>query len=446
MFWDQKTLFDHTFVEEALQQKSSRPFVVRYFLTDTRTITEPDLSCFLGIKGENFDGSDYAVQAYEKGVRIFIIGKEISLPKDAIVFQVPDVIEALGKLAAAHKIRLMIPHVLITGSVGKTTTRAMCAAILAQKYPVHTAKKNFNNEIGLPIVILETSEEAKVSILEAGMNSKGEIGRLSLISRPEIAIITNIHLIHAGPLGGLDGVAQAKSEIVEGMDESSILLINEEDPFCEFFTKKARGKVHYFRPSDVSIKTDKLEKGFIFTHKNYSDEEFYCPLPGTHLILNLAASIALAEIFNTPSSLIHKGLQSMAALPERMNIYTKNQTTIIADYYNASLPSFKAALDVLGKSPKPRTAIIGDILELDEFAPQVHQEIIEYIKETKCADYIFAHGPHMAKACSSTVLDIPHEVIEELSTLKVKLEDCYQKKGSILIKASHGMKFANLVE
>ncbi|MGL5722383.1 MAG: UDP-N-acetylmuramoyl-tripeptide--D-alanyl-D-alanine ligase [Brevinema sp.] len=446
MFWDQKTLFDQTFFEESLQMKSPRPFVVRYFLSDTRTITEPDLSCFLGIKGENFDGSDYAPQAYEKGVRVFIVGKEVNLPKDAIIFLVPNVVEALGKLASAHKARLMIPHVLITGSVGKTTTRAMCTAILAQKYAIHTAKKNFNNEIGLPLTILETPENAKAAVLEAGMNSKGEIGRLSHIVCPEIAIITNIHLIHAGPLGGLEGVAQAKSEIVEGMDASSILLINKEDPFCDFFTQKAHGKTHYFCPSDITIKADNLSEGFIFTHKNYADEEFFCPLPGTHLALNLAAAFALAEIFNTPSSLIHQGLKSLVALPERMNIYTNDKTTIIADYYNASLPAFKAALDVLKKSPKPRTAIIGDILELEKFAPQVHQEIINYINTAKCADQVLVHGPYMTEAVAQIPLDIPYEVVEDLSILKQKLEKLYPKGGSILLKASHGMKFATLVD
>ncbi|MGL5722011.1 MAG: UDP-N-acetylmuramoyl-tripeptide--D-alanyl-D-alanine ligase [Brevinema sp.] len=446
MFWDQKTLFDQTFFEESLQMKSPRSFVVRYFLSDTRTITEPDLSCFLGIKGENFDGSDYAAQAYEKGIRVFVVGKDVNLPEDAVVFLVPNVVEALGKLAANHKARLMIPHVLITGSVGKTTTRAICTAILSQKYMVHTAKKNFNNEIGLPLTILETSEGAKASVLEAGMNSKGEIGRLSHIVRPEIAIITNIYLIHAGPLGGLEGVAQAKGEIVEGMDSSSILLINKEDPFCEFFTQKAHGKIHYFCQSDITIKTDKLAEGFIFTHKNYPNEEFFCPLPGVHLALNLAIGFALAEIFNTPSSLIRSGLDSLMPLPERMDIYTKENTTVIADCYNASLPSFKAALDVLKKSPKPRTAIIGDILELEKFAPQIHQEIMEYILQTKCADFVLAHGPHMTDALAKMPLNIPYEIIDDLSVLKQKLENLYPKGGAVLIKASHGMKFTTLID
>lgn len=445
MLWDQKTLFDHTFFEKTLGQVSKKDFVIRYFLTDSRNLAEPALSCFVGIKGETFDGSDYAAQAYGQGIRVFVLSKAPNLPEDAIVFLVPDTLKALGALAAAHKKRLLIPHILITGSVGKTTTRLLCAAVLKQKYPVHTAKKNFNNEIGLPLSILETPAEAKASVLEAGMSSKGEIARLSRIVNPEIAIITNVHLIHAGPLGGIDGVAEAKGEITEGMGPNSLLLLNEKDPFKGKLTSKAKGGVQFFDPSALKITKNLGVKGFFFSHTLYEDISFFCPLAGEHLLLNLAAVFAVAELFNVPPYLIKKGIEEIPPLPERMNFLQKGKTLVIADFYNASLPSFKAALDVLKNSPKPRTAVVGDILELGDFAESLHRQLMQYIIDEGCADSLWVHGFESIKAAASFKEKIPVREFPVFQTLRETLPELYPLGGSVLIKASHGMGFSALL-
>lgn len=447
MFWEDTTLFDEKFFAQALGlEQSEQTFTIRHIVSDSRYIPQAKLSCFAGVKGENFDGSDYAPKAYQQGVRVFLLGKHIPLPPDAAVFIVPNVVQALGKLAKAHKERLMIPHILITGSVGKTSTRLMAAAVFSQKYPIHTAKKNFNNEIGLPLSILETASEARASILEAGMNSSGEIGRLSLITKPEIAVITNIHLIHSGHVGNLEAIAQAKTEIVEGMDKASILIINENEPFKEMIIKKAKGKVIFFRPSALTLIQDKGSTGFSFSHSSYPDMEFFCPLAGTHLFLNLAIVFTLAELFNIPPVLIKNGLQNMEPISERMSFLKKENATVISDCYNASLPSFKAALDVLKKSEAPRTAVMGDILELGSFSESIHDELMDYLIYNNCADRVLIFGPCMSTAAQKRKDLSLVKIYPKLEELRRTLPQLYQEGGTILIKASHGMHFSLLLE
>ena len=447
MLGELKTLFDNKFFEKALNIKAinDKEFTIKYFTNDARIVEDPCLHCFIGIKGERFDGNDFFDQAYMAGVRIFILQKlPTVIPTDAIIYLVLDTLEALAQLAHEHKSTLQIPYVLITGSVGKTTTRLMLTYVLREKYATHTAKKNWNNAIGVPLTILETDRESKISILEAGMSSRGEIEHLSKMVNPEIAVITNIGYSHAEFLGGLDEVAEAKIEIVEGMKDSSILLINKEDPYKELFISKAKGNVVYFDPTELYITKDKELDGFEFAHKDYPNRHFFCPIPGDHLLLNLSIIFALIDVLQIPLECIARGLMNIDGLDNRMRVFcNKRGVSVIADCYNASLESFKASLDVLKKSKGKKIAVIGSILELGDKAEFIHREIGTYINQIK-PDLVLAVGDEIAYTCQE--LKIPYCHFQAKEEIWSVLDNELKSGDTVLVKASNGIGLNIIVD
>lgn len=447
MLGECKTLFNNQFFEDALQREAlnNQDFVIKYFTQDARISENEALTCFVGVKGQRFDGNDFFDQAYKAGVRVFLLSKNPQeIPVDAIIYQVDDTLEALGRLAHLHKNNLKIASVLITGSVGKTTTRSMLTAVLREKYTVHTAKKNWNNAIGLPLTILETDPDAKILVLEGGMSSKGEIAHLSRILNPEIAIITNIGLSHSEFLGSIDQVAEAKIEIVEGMGQDSVLLINKHDPYRELFESRAKGKVEYFDPTLLSITEDKGLEGFSFIHRDYLQFTFFCPIPGEHLLLNLSIIFALTDLLQIPLDCIQRGLLNIQGLDNRMRIFqTKKNISVIADCYNASLESFKAALDVLKKAKGRKIAVVGSILELGNQTESIHRQIGNYLNETQ-PDLILALGEEIAYTCQE--LTIPYCHFLQKEDLWSVLEKELQEGDTVLVKGSNGTGLAIIVQ
>ncbi len=440
------TLFDNKFFENSLNITAinNHNFVIKYFTNDSRISSDAHLHCFVGIKGERFDGNDFFDSAYKLGVRVFLLQKKPkNIPKDAIIYLVDDTLKAIGQLAHQRKKELNIPHLLITGSVGKTTTRLMLTYILRQKYPVHTAQKNWNNAIGLPMTVLDTRDDAKISVLEAGMSSKGEISYLSEIVNPEIAVITNIGLSHVGFFNSKDEVAEAKIEIVDGMNPSSVLLINKNDPYRELFESRAKGQVIYFDPNDLSIVDDKGLTGFTFKHKDY-DEIFFCPIAGEHLLLNLSIVFALIDVLQIPLDCIDDGLANIKGLGNRMSIFTnKKGVTVIADCYNASLESFKAALDVLQKAKGRKIAVVGSVLELGALTGAVHKEIAQHINLTK-PDLVFATGQDIDSLCAT--LKVPYCHFYQKEDIWNALESELQAGDTVLVKASNGVGLGVIVD
>ncbi|MGL4562408.1 MAG: UDP-N-acetylmuramoyl-tripeptide--D-alanyl-D-alanine ligase [Brevinema sp.] len=450
MIGDVKVLFDHHFFKKALRvkPKNEQEFLIRYFTIDSRIEGDTALYCFIGIKGKNFDGNDFFEDAYNRGFRVFVLQKSPEkIPHDAIIYLVDDTIIALSDLAKEHKHNLIISSILITGSIGKTTTRRMLTHVFKQKYPVHTAKKNWNNHIGLPLTILETPPDAKMSILEAGMSAPGEIEYLSKIVEPNIAIITNVGYSHAEFIGGIDQIAQCKAEITEGMNKGSILLINTHDPYKNLFISKAKGSIQFFDPNDLQIINDECLDGFTFTHKQYPDEVFRCPIPGKHLLLNLAIVFACVEIFHIPVECIHEGLKHIQEdLGNRMHVFKKNSITVIDDCYNASLESFNATLDVLSNAQNlgRKIAIIGDILELGDQAEWVHREIGKKISLLKNIDLVLAVGHNMNYTCSE-LKNIPYAHFMNNEDILEILKRELAPNDIVLVKGSNGMKLNMLV-
>lgn len=454
MFLQNQT-FDHDFFNtvfgKALRQ---HPFKIDYFTIDSRSIMEPTLTCFIGIRGSNFNGNDFFEHAYQQGVRVFILEKApISIPDDAVIYIVTDSIQALAELASAHRKRLNILHILITGSFGKTTVRHMLIHLLNQKYDIHTAPKNWNNDIGLPLSILSTPNEVQISVLEAGMNHAQEISLLSKITKPEIGIITNIGWNHVGQLGSMDAIANAKAEIIDGMSSNSILIFNKNNLYKNLLLNKFKGKVIFFDPNELHIIEDFGLKGFTFKHHKIPNEQFYCPCPGTHLLENIAILFACMEIFNIPINFLQKCLDLFSnRLEHRMDIqlHKKSGAMLILDCYNASLESFKAGFSILKKEKsnnKHCIAVIGDILELGSYSNNIHKQIINDLISKKCTDELFITGTYFSK--HSNILknhNINYYIFNSINELSEKLIQYLRNDTVVFIKASHGFHFENIVK
>ena len=197
--------------------------------SDTRTIEEGNL--YVALKGEKFDGHDYVSQAISKGACAVIVNSAAKVPEGGIGIVVNDTLVALGALAEHYRFKIGAKVIAVTGSVGKTTTRDMITAALTPSFKVWSTKKNLNNDIGLPQTILAAPEDTKVLIVEMGMRGRGQIEYLTNIAHPDIAVITNVGYSHIGILGSREEIRAAKCEIIDGLTENGILIVNGDDDF-----------------------------------------------------------------------------------------------------------------------------------------------------------------------------------------------------------------------
>lgn len=260
--------------------------------TDTRKILKGNI--FLALKGENFNGNKYAKDALEKGASISIIDEDIENINECknlgTVIKVKDGNEALLSLAKYYRKKLGIKVVGITGSTGKTSTKDVVASFLSGKYKVFKTKGNFNNHIGLPLMILQLDSSYDVAVLELGMSHLGEIHRLAECARPDIALITNIGLSHIENLKTRENIFKAKMEITDFFDENNVLIVNGEDDFLPYIKNKKYKviKTGYKDEFDFKVKNVVLnENSTSFTVEHNGEEsDFNIPMVGAHNVLN----------------------------------------------------------------------------------------------------------------------------------------------------------------
>lgn len=417
---------------------------------DTRKIENGDI--YLAIKGANFNGNDYVEAAFEKGASIAIVS-EVKKPLDdmkskGIVILVDDTRIALGDLARYYREKLGIKVVGITGSVGKTSTKDVVAAFLSGKYNVFKTKGNFNNDIGLPLMILEMTEETEVAVLEMGMSDLKEIEYLADIARPDIGIITNIGVSHIENLKTRDNILKAKLEIATYFDKNSTLILNYEDDKLKNVSNNSFElvKVGYNQEYDVSATNIILEeRETSFTaHSDEGSRDFTIKMPGKHNVLNALLSIATSLKLGLTFDEMTEGLSNFAATSMRLQISEANGYKIINDCYNASPSSMIAAIDVLSNYKKERKiAILGTMRELGDEAYNSHKDVGTHASNN--CDILIAIGEY-AEAykdgyCGKEIIcyNSKEEALESLRKI-VKSND------AILVKASRGAKFEEIVD
>ena len=430
------------------------------FSRDSREINEGDI--YLGIKGERFNGSDFYKEALEKGAKgcilqdIEISEYNINTYENKFIIIVENVVKALQQIAAYKRSLYAIPVIGITGSVGKTITKDIIASVMSTKYNVLKTEGNYNNEIGLPLTILKLKNHNAL-VLEMGMSSLGEISLLTNIARPTTGVITVIGSSHIGELGSRENILKAKLEILEGLDSNGALIINNDNDLLSLWNANNNDKhkhITYGIESESTLNAKNIdirEDGSSFDIEiNGINYIVNVPVAGRHFINNSLAAIAVGLENNIEPEKIIEGISKFSLTKRRMEILkNKNNVTIINDCYNASYESVKAALEYLSTiSANRKIAALGDVLELGEFSKQMHQRMGEEVINNDI-DILVTVGKE-AKAIAEFVKNNSKkiEVYSYDNNIDASnlLKNIIQENDIILVKASNGMHFEEIVE
>lgn len=421
---------------------------------DTRTIKPQET--FVAIE----TGNKYIEEALKKGAKICIvettIKKEILMKyENTIIIKVKNSIIALQKLASYKRKKYNIPVIAITGSVGKTSTKDIIANVVNQEYKVLKTEGNFNNHIGLPLTILKLKDHTAL-VVEMGMNHLGEIRVLTQIAQPTIAVITNIGTSHIGILGSRENILKAKLEIVEGLKENGTLIINYDNDLLQKWYQESKSKntITYgienkckYQAYEENIKENGSSYHIQLKEKEYNVQ---VPVSGTHFIYNSLAAISVGMALNIKPEKIIEGIKNFQLTKKRMEIEKINNVTIINDSYNASYESMKYAIEYLKNiEGKRKIAVLGDMLELGEYAKELHKKVGEEVVKNNI-DILITVGENAKNIANKGIklgMDINKVYTfntneEAIKCLKTMLEPL----DAVLLKASNGMKFINILE
>lgn len=346
--------------------------------TDSRNVYEDCL--FVAIKGDKFDGHDFAHKFISEGGRAAVISKDVNCYPAVLV---DDTKKALLELAGHYRSKFKIPVVAVTGSVGKTSTKSMIAHAFSQEKDVLATQGNFNNEIGLPLSIFRLEHRHEAAVLELGMNHKGEISRLSRAARPDVAVITNIGTAHIGNLGSRENIMKAKLEITDGLSSNGVLILNGDDKFLWNIKGKLPYKTVYygFKNSDADFFAHDViigrEKSKFVINIGCSQYHVTVNLTGQHHVYNALAAISASCELGFNMKNIVDGISSFKGVPMRQTIIEKSGIKIIEDCYNASVDSMEAAFEVLKQmSGGGRSfVVLGGMNELGEYEDQLHRHL-----------------------------------------------------------------------
>jgi len=403
---------------------------------------------FIGIKGEKFNGDLFASSAIQKGAIAAIVSTNQKDIKNKIV--VKNGREALGKIAQYWKSQSKIPLVAITGSNGKTTTKEMISSIvtshLKSKKKLLMSQGNFNNDIGLPLSLLNIEKIQKCAVVEMGMNHKGEISYLSKIAKPDIAVITNIAEAHIEFFRSKKGIAKAKSEIFEGLKKDGTAIINRDDEFYSLMKNAAQTKniISFGLSKKSDIYPKKTTQGISQIHTPKGSIDIKVKLQGEHNLKNALAAIASTIALKIPLKTIKKGIEAIKPVQGRLEVKKGlNGSILIDDTYNANPESMRAAIDVLSNQEGHKILVVGDMGELGKKAAQYHASIGTYINKKKISDVV-GTGPltkHTINKCSGDAKWFSNKK-DLIKYVKSKIK----KDSSVLVKGSRFMKMEEVVK
>ncbi len=415
---------------------------------DTRIIRPGEL--FVALQGAR-DGHDFIPQAMEKGAAAVLCSRKVG---DYPAILVDDPRLALGDIARQERKRIGCQVVGITGSVGKSTTKEMVAAVLSGTYRVAKTPENHNNDIGLPMAILAMPEDTEVAVLEMGMNHFREMAYLSSIAAPDLAVIVNIGSMHIEHLGSTEGILKAKLEILEGMGEDGRLVLNGDDVMLRNLRQESVQKITYFGSDSaccaVRVEDAREEDGMLRfrVFAGRTDFPVELAMEGIHYVTDAMAAVTVGLMLKVPPMQIQERLNMFQNMAGRQEIFQAGEHTIISDCYNAGPESMAAALRVLGKKPGRRLAVLGDMMELGDRAWAEHYRIGRIAAEN--AELIFAYGPNAGRVIDGAVtggMSSAHARDFETHGEMVQALKAAAKPGDVLLfKGSHGMHMERVLE
>lgn len=415
---------------------------------DSRDVDENTL--FFAIKGERFDGHDFACDVAEKGVGALVCHKKVEC--NAPVLYVENTKKAFLELASYYRSMFENLKVIgLTGSVGKTTTKEMTACVMGSKYKTLKTEGNLNNEIGMPKTLFRLDETYECAVIEMGMSAAGEISVLSRSAKPDCAIITNVGVSHIENLGSRDGILNAKLEITHGLKKGAPLFLNGDNDKLSA-VKNSDFKTVFFGIENKNCEVlakDIAENGLTteFTAvRGNIRQKIVIPTVGIHNVYDALAAFAVGTEYGVPPEKAAAGLAEYTPSGMRQRIKRLNNITFIEDCYNASPDSQRAGLNSLCKVAKGRKiAVLGDMLELGSYSEKAHRSVGEYAAQCHIdALYTFGeNSKYMADSAKKDGLDRVFEFTDS-EELAYALMKELKSGDTVLFKASRGMQLENV--
>ena len=427
--------------------------------TDTRKIEKGDL--FIALRGENFDGAEFAADALQKGASAVLVGAPLSKSVEkalknakGAVLTVSDTLAAYQAIAHAWRMKFGVPVVAITGSNGKTTTKDLTAAVLSARGTVCHTAANYNNEVGLPLTLLGMTSGDVAAVVEIGMRGLGQIAALAPVAAPSIGIVTNVCEVHMELLGSIENIAKAKAELVQAIPAGGTVILNADDArvaaMCSLAVDGVR-VLTYGIGADADVRAEALRltsdgSQFMVTWNN-ERHDYSIPLAGRHNVSNALAALAAGFALGYTPQEMQTGLQRLAVTKMRYEVHEVGAWTFINDAYNASPSSMAAALETTTNLYEGRKiAVLGDMLELGDAAEEAHRRIGRRVAELGFAALV-TYGPQSrwihtaaeAAGCPVCRHAETHEAAAE------HLRSLLRDGDTVLFKGSRGMKMEAVI-
>lgn len=418
-------------------------------IIDSREARPGDL--FVALPGERTDGHNHAAAAVAAGATGCLLGRIVDGTEAASRFYVDDPLLALQTLAAAWRQALPNLEVLgVTGNTGKTTTKLIAGQLLEPKYRVQVNPLNYNNEISVPLCLLELEPATERAVIEHGMYTTGEIALLTTWTRPQAGIVLNVGPVHLERAGSIETIALAKRELIEALPTNGHALLNADDALVAAMAPHTAATVTTFGTSKgAQVRGHSIESsgadGFAFSLEiDGETRRLHVPLPGAHLLSNVLASIAAAYVDDVPLDAIAAAVERLS-IPLRLSVSTLgDNVTLLDDTYNANPASMNAALDLLAEMPGRHVALLGDMLELGSEEDRAHQAIGE--RAAAEVDLLFTIGDlgaQIGEVAAAAGADTRH--IENKADAASVVAERLRPGDAILIKASNALHLETVV-
>lgn len=415
---------------------------------DSRSVEKGQL--FVALQGQR-DGHEFIPMALEKGAAAVLCTRRTG---DYPAIVVEDTRKALGEIARGERQRIGMRVVGITGSVGKSTTKEMIAAVLSKIYRVSKTPANHNNDIGMPMAILGMEENTQVAVLEMGMNHFREIAYLASIAQPDVAVITNIGTMHIEHLGSRQGILEAKLEILEGMKKDGKVILNGDDSLLWNLHRREEINAHYFGVQNPECtyhgSNVRQDAGVLQFDVHYGTLTFpvELSLEGMHFVSDALAAVGVSVEMGMHPARIQEALSQFRNMVGRQEIFEAQGCTIIKDCYNAGPESMAAALAVLAGKAGRRVAVLGDMLELGVCTQAEHYRVGRIAAEK--ADVLLAYGPNSSRMINGAItggMDTSvARAFEDRQQIVSAMKRMIKPGDTILVKGSRGMRMELILD
>jgi UDP-N-acetylmuramoyl-tripeptide--D-alanyl-D-alanine ligase len=411
--------------------------------TDSRQLQPGEI--FVALRGETFDGHRFVEAAFQQGAVAAIVEDPSIMADDrGLLLVVPNTLVAYQAIARWWREQFTIPVIAVTGSVGKTTTKELIAAVLATQGTVLKTQANYNNEIGVPKTLLELDSQHDYAVIEMGMRGPGEIALLTQISRPDIAVITNVGTAHIGRLGSEAAIAQAKCELLAETAISGIAILNHDDQrLLDTATQVWRGKTVTYGLDGGDLRGDIVE-GTTLVVEGLA---FPLPLPGRHNALNYLAALAVAKVLQIDWLPLTQGLTVQLPKGRAHRYDLANDIVILDETYNAGLESMIAALHLLAETPgKRHIAILGTMKELGSRSPEFHHQVGLVVNQLGLDALLILADPAESQALASGANPVPsYQFTDEMAVVQWLAAEI-RPGDRLLFKASRAVGLERVVD